>query len=181
MRFVCKHANYSVELRESIEEPDPYHKGRHIIHRKPLVANFVAGDLTPWEKEAALKHFSFAGMPVEEDMMTPVDPSSRLSSFDTTTQGWSPEDQEYAEKALLESQAHGPDYLHVETPKRPAPWAGYDKLRAANKIVELVEATGSDPEYVLAYERENENRDAVIAALEKLLAPVEDEEELVEA
>jgi hypothetical protein len=69
------------------------------------------------------------------------------------------------------------DMIRVEQPRLAAPWAtyseistgaGHDKAWVAKRIVELVEATGSDPARVAAFERENEDRDYVLVALAAL-------------
>src|SRR5262249_38545665 len=125
------------------------------------------------------KHFKFNGMPVEEDLLTPVDPTYRLSGFDTTIQGWGDEEREELEQRLADASVSG-DYIIIETPKRPAPWPGYDKLKSAAKIADLTQATGSDVEGVLAYERENLNRPEVIEAVQALV-PEEEDEVVVQA
>lgn len=176
MRFVAP-SPITVALRDPIEEPDPYHPGRRIVHRAGLRAQFVTSDFTLHEKETAISRFKFNGIPLDEFTQTPLDPSYRISTLDTELQNWSDEDREYAEEFLLKHPQHGSDFLLVELPKLTPPWAGYDKL-AADKIVMLVQDTGSDIEDVIAYERSTKNRKSLIQSLEELI-PVPDPDEVV--
>lgn len=91
----------------------------------------------------------------------------RFSSFDSEAI----EDEtlrETVEKALLGSLNYGVRYIAYEPAKAPAPWANYDKLDDADEIAHTIEITGTEIDVVLAYERENANRPAVIAAVEAL-------------
>ena len=172
MRFVAPNP-VTICLRDPVEEPDPYHPGRHKISEPGVRAQFVTGDFTLKEKQIAQERFHFTGLPVDEYTQMPVDPSYRIGTFDTSMQGWDEETRRFAEEALLNNLAHGPEYILVEVDRAVAPWAGYDTL-AGDKVVEMVKATGSDPEDVITYERENKNRKTVISALEELLDPADE-------
>lgn len=150
------------------------------------------GDVTEWENLQALKHFesSFRGLGYDEN------PSHRLSTFDSLwaqeVNGWTDEEREIVEARVRSGPGNGVDYIVVDTPRVPAPWPAYDKLRpqgkrtvemVAEKIAETIAELEIDPQHVLAYERENENRPAVIAAVEALNAglPSSSAEELIQA
>lgn len=173
MRFVAP-SPIKVNLRDPIEEPDPYHPRRNLVTRVGVDAQFRTGDFTDQEKAVAVSRFRFNGIPVDEYTQLPVDPSYRISTFDTNDQGWDEETKEWAEGFLMNHPQHGSDFVLVEIAKRQAPWQGYDSL-AADRVVDLVTATGSDVEDVIAYEKENKNRKTLISALEELLTPSEGE------
>ena len=65
----------------------------------------------------------------------------------------------------------GLEFIELESAASKAPWAGYDAESSVEKILMLVDATQSDPEAVLTYERANQNRKAVIEALTELTTP----------
>lgn len=177
MRFLTQNPGLSVLIRNGEERWLP--NGRALSIVGPLTADFRQHDVMPHERELGLKHFSFPGMPVQEDGMTPIDPGNRLAVFDTELQSWSDEDKRYAEEQLLAHQGY--DYILVEASALPPPWPGYDSIRSLRRVVELTEATGIDPAEVIAYERINKNRPDFIEALENIGPEEEPREELVEA
>ncbi len=182
MRFVSPHPRFTVNLRNPIEEPDPYHAGRQVVAEKGIQAQFIPGDYTFAEKEYALKRFKFNGLPtIEGNPDIHVDPSYRIGTFDTDLQGYDEETKAFVEEAMQTAYSYGSDFELFEAPKLPAPWAGYDKLRSAKRIADLVGETGSDVEDVIAYERENGNRPDVISALEGLLVTADEGETVISA
>lgn len=182
MRFGCPHAGYTITLRVPVEEPDPYHPGRHLITREGIQAQFRSGDFTLREKKQIEDRFYFNGLGTYEgDNMTPLDVGFRIGTFDTDMQGYDEKTKAFVEEKMQESMYFGNDYILLELVRLPAPWPGYDKLRSPKKIVELVDETGSDVEDVIAYERENANRGDVIDALEALLVPAEDDATVISA
>jgi len=159
------------------------------IKKQGYTVRFKQGDVTDFEKDLGRKKLTFRGIPWNLDG-SPFDPTNRIASFDTA----SIEDKELrarVEKAMLENPECGRSdcYILVEKPKLEAPWPDYGNLvpkgkrtieMVADKIANTVANTGIDPDSVILYERENENRPEVIEALEGLSDPVDDEE-LVEA
>jgi hypothetical protein len=88
-------------------------------------------------------------------------------------QNWTPEDKAFVEKALLNSTDNGVQYVIAEAPKTAKPWPKYDDItgaEAAEQIAWQVDQLGLDPKSVRRYERENADREGVIAALEDLIA-----------
>lgn len=66
-------------------------------------------------------------------------------------------------------------FILAQEPRVPAPWPNYDQAKGGGRgittaefIVRKVREDGYDPEAVAAYERQNGNRDDVLAALEAL-------------
>lgn len=101
---------------------------------------------------------------------------------DVQQNGWDEEEQ----AAIVERLGTAANVFRVEKPRIPAPWPAYDKLAAvgrrtvtmvAEKIAETVKELELDPALVVAYERDNQDRPEVIAAVEQLGAEEETEDE----
>jgi hypothetical protein len=174
-RFVARYARYSHGVREEIAEA--FARGTRVI-QKSLEAQFDPRGLTDFEKETAAQTLSFHGLPKDSETDSDVSPMSRLSLFDSEEAQkhyrWTDEEHDLVVDTLRTSDRNGLDFIEVSAPKRPAPWNGYDKLTDAKQIVELTLATETPVENVLAYERENEDREDVIAALEEIHEPSDD-------
>jgi hypothetical protein len=144
--------------------------------RRPIkegwVCHFRTGDLTDWERDAARTRFHMRGGTIEQDMVTPVDLTMRVSSYDTKDV---PEHlREEVEKRLL-ATANANDHLVVEAPETPKPWPNYDVLVIGSRfktekdvvtaITARVTDLGLDPDDVAFYERATLDRDYVLEAL----------------
>ena len=162
-------------------------------YRKAPFAQFVRGAAPDYAFDFARKAgFKFATKPTFEG--GGEFPSERwLSYFDSEAAqhqwNWTDDERRAIEQHLLTCQG----VVLVERPRVAAPWPAYDKLVVqgrrtidliVEKIREKVVEDGYDPGAIIAYERENLNRAAVIHAMEALReqpdAPAE-VEELVEA
>lgn len=177
-RFVSRYAKYSHGVRDEISEA--FSRGTRIVE-KGLEAQFDQRGLTDFEKETGAKELSFHGLPENKETGQNVPATSRLSLFDSAKTAkqlrWTPDEEKLVVDTLRESDRYGLDYIEVSQPKRPAPWNGYDKLTDIEQIVELTIATETSPADVIAYERENDNREDLITELEQLGAtdPADDE------
>ena len=78
------------------------------------------------------------------------------------------------ESALKTKPNYGLRFIQVEKPRIVAPWPTYDEIATAqgvtlgkvsDQILSIMSSTGMDPDLVVAYERENINRQAVIDAV----------------
>lgn len=127
----------------------------------PIIAYFKQGGATAREKQLALERFQFKGLSERED------PTRRISVYDTDEEarhyGWTPELKDEIEQALLEGQNQY--YFAVFKDPTPKPWPAYDETDP-KLILETARLVGVDFAHVLAYESENENRPAVIKAIE---------------
>ena len=207
MRFIAKYRRYTISVRQHIEEQ--FATGRNRIIQHGVVCEFSHGGALSHEKELAKQTFKFEGTMQEEDEVTTVDPvygvNSRISVFDTDdselVQRWKQWDRleklpegtgkREVEEALLNSHEHGTDYILSERTKLAAPYGNYDKHRrvhgrrllehAISDIAAAYEAAGFDIDAAVAYERQEGNDEAVIAALEALRGEKEPVEELVAA
>lgn len=184
VRFISQFRAYTHTIRAPYEE---IRNGRNIVIEKGLDADFKPLDLTEREREVGLAHFRFRGAPVvpgpgNSPGSDPFDMSYRLSSFDSIEAqkrlGWTDEERELVEKTLMESSEYGLDFILVEDAKLPTPWPSYEK-DTTKKILETVKTLGHDPEDIVAYERQNQNRAELIAALQE--EGVEDDAVLVKA
>lgn len=143
--------------------PDPNNEG--------IICEFQQGGLAPWEKDAALQRFQLRGV------AHGANPTWKLGHFDTELEqmrhGWSNDLREEIERVLMTRQ--GTEFFLCERPRLSPPWPAYDRLDVsgrrtidvlAQQIAEKVVEDGHDPDFVIAYERENKNRPEVIHALE---------------
>jgi hypothetical protein len=170
--FNSKYARYKIT---PIPAKTALVNGLPMATEQAYVAKFEHGAVLPWEAEAALKHFNFKGL------AEGVPARSRLSAFDTS---WVPEElRERVEKVMLRTTRNGQDFIHVAEPKLDIPFPKYDSLESVEEIVEMLEATGIDPDYVRRYEHENQRRPEVFIALEDYLGAEHTElsERLIEA
>lgn len=135
-----------------------------VCTRDGIMAQWEQGGLTAFEKAQMLARFTIRGLGEGEN------PERRLALYDTDEEanrhGWSADTKSEVEQNLLDGQNEY--YMALELELAAKPWPRYDSLRSAPKIAEMVTEFGIAPEAVLAYERENRNRDEVIAALEAL-------------
>jgi hypothetical protein len=104
------------------------------------------------------------------------DPLGRVGTFDTKEAqkeyGWDDETRAMVERILDEGS--GNLYVRADYPAATAPWPNYDQVKGdaeavAETIGRKVDEDGYDPAVVLEYERQNKNRDSVVAVLEILV------------
>lgn len=91
-----------------------------------------------------------------------ADPKFRLGVIDTDEPSHVlPEYKELVENYLLNSPLLGGSYIFFDT-KMPKPWPAFNKLKAnpedIKKMMDRIADDELDAEYVLAFERDNENR-----------------------
>ena len=91
------------------------------------------------------------------------------SELQATEKGWTDEERQIVEEKVLEACRKFPEYFwQIEARKATAPWPTYDKT-PHTQIPLLATTTGTIHE-ALAYERQNKNRETVVAKLEEALA-----------
>lgn len=165
------YGKYSVGIRSTVVEH--YATGQQKTVIEGLEAQFENKGLTDQEVEIGLKTFNWPGLPEDRETGTLVSPISHLSVFDSESArkqyGWSDEDENLVVQTLRSNSGLGREFIEVEVPKAPAPWAGYDKLESADKIAEIALATETKLADVIAYELENRDREDVIDVLRDLL------------
>jgi len=181
VRFISQYGEYGVQIRPQRQQG--MGDGSIQITQQPLYAKFDSDELVfEIEHERALKEFKFQGQYQHMDEATPVDPSYRLSVFDSNIQqvkhGWSDEDRSTIEQELLRKATITGDFFYSEQTPIPAPFAKWDGDDIpAFKLVAMLVETGGDLQEALDYERIfGRKRDDVIEALEetmKVEAPME--------
>ena len=135
------------------------------------------GSAPDWAKDAVEKLANWGvGVGLNED------PHTRVGSLDTDDeakrQNWTPEEKEFVEQALVNAPSNGSEYVICSAPKTARPWGTYDEFvgeEAVAKILYTADLTGVDPKAVLRYERENADREDVVAALEGLIEKYEED------
>lgn len=188
MRFIAKYAKYRLQVRPQVVEA--FASGGTRIAQEQMVAEFSIAEATGEERAFARQMWTFNGFYQEQDLVTIVEPDYRISAFDSlkaqTQHGWSDAEREIVERALIAVSIDTPqDVLRVEQVRLTAPWPTYDTYTGTrNQLLKKIAEDGYELEDVLAYERENQNRAEIVAALESALEEEPDttperEEELV--
>ena len=172
MRFISKYQRYSLGIRN--EREMVLADGQRQVLTSGIAADFNHGGLSLWEIDEGLKHFQFKGLP------DGVDPRTRLSMYDTDLaaelDGWDDETKALVEERLLSSNKLGTDFILVEAPRAPKPFANYDEIESVDTLFQILPVVGYDPEAVRRYESENQNRPEVLERLQTQIdAGAEDE------
>jgi hypothetical protein len=186
MRFVSRSANFSAgnfrNAREGMAAPET-----KVIDGKTVTSVSSAYGLSPTipinfsqyavvqaDIDAALAHWpKLTGLPTEEDMVTPVNPTEHgyFGAWDSIdwqkTHSLTDDEREQAEQMLLNSIFYGVEFIAIEEVKAAKPWPSYDDTHH-NKIASLASELGLVSE-ALAYEQENKQRVSVIEQLEAAL------------
>lgn len=141
------------------------------------MVQFRLGGLSPWELDAANKrwastyHRTPRGGKVENNF------GFWDSENEQRLLGWTDDFRELVEDRIKSSASFGSQVFAIDRPRQMAPWPNYPKLtvqgartvdKVAESIRDTVDTLGLDPSIVIAYERENENRHEVIAALDEM-------------
>ena len=147
-------------------------------------AEFRRGGIPDWASEKAVSMFEMRGKSAD------IPAGQWLCTYDSVEdqlrKGWTDEERALIEETLAKQN----DVRVVEREKVAAPYKMYDQHRkvvgkrtvahAAKDIREAYESAGFDVAQAVAYEKQEGGPDALVAALEALVAP-EPEEELVAA
>lgn len=162
MRYVSHSPKYSIGVREA--EFVNIH-GIVTEHVPKMIAKFQQGVALDHELEAALKAFTFRGLP------DGVPPTIMISVLDTSDyqkeHKLSDEERLEIEKHIESLPSMGVDYIKVEELRAPKPWPSYDE-DSEEEILSLLDRTGFDPDDLRRYEQENQNRPDLIAKLVEL-------------
>lgn len=167
-----------VDVRVRSAERDD--KGRLIRGgKRQLSAKFQRGAAPGYARKIGAETFVMTTRPPEvaaEDWLSAFDSNAAQEQW-----GWSDDERELVEQRLLEQR-----YLAVEPPKVEPPYQRYVEHRrvhgqrkiehAIKDIIAAYEATGFDIDAAVAFERQEGNSDAVVAALEGLRAAGEGDE-----
>ena len=157
--------------------------------QRRVFAQFERGGAPEWAIPIAEKKFKMAGKPSHFENGAPYPSSLFLwtydSDIDQKQRGWTDE-----ERADIEAKLRSEVKVVEITQALAAPWPKYDGIivtgrrtidHVVQQIVAGIETTGVAPADVLLYERAKLNRPEVIAAVQAIGAPTEDEEPLIAA
>jgi hypothetical protein len=168
--LISRSPGLTMPLRDTITDHAP--NGAVIKVHPALSVQFSPQGAAPdWAKDAVQSLSNWgSGIGLNED------PFSRVGSLDTDEeakrQNWSPEEKKFVEDALVNASSNGLEYVVCSAPKTARPWDKYDEFvgeDAVAKILYTVDLIGADPKLTLRYERENLDREDVVAALEGLV------------
>lgn len=193
MIFACKYTEPLFFVQTDETEWVQLRPGAAPIPRETkqqITIEFKQGIGVPFgARIGALRHFSGNGQlarmafPERDDGILGTqayegfEPERAFSFYDTEKMA-PPEHKELIEQFLLQ-KCKGPHVWLYEPEKLKAPWPAYDQLTTAQgvthamvaeRIAAKVKEDGYSPVDVIAYERENRNREQVVRALEALIA-----------
>ena len=164
-RFVSRYRNYTVGVQEEVAQH--FGTGEKQVIKPFLEAQFQFKWVTDKDYAKALEFFKFPGQPEDYDTGAPIPPRSRVSVWDRDQAiekfGYSEEEADLI-VARLRATANATGHLELLPDPLKAPLPNYDLLSPTD-IANAVNLLGIDPDLVLAYEEENENRPEVRAAL----------------
>jgi hypothetical protein len=167
-RFVARYGNYSVGVQSSSEERLG-HDGKMVPARRRLDANFQNRLVSDDDVAVAVATFSFRGLPEDTDTNEHISPTYRLSVWDSEEarryEGLSDDEVDLIIDALRKDVGYGQDHVEMTAPASVVPFPNYDDL-SADEILQLLKLTGIDVGSVVAYERENQNRESLLRRLE---------------
>ena len=167
-RFVARYGNYSVGVRSATQERLG-HDGKMIPGLRRLDANFQNRLVNDDDVAMAVATFQFRGLPEDTDTNEHISPVYRLGVWDSEEarafEGLSDDEVDLIIEALRKDVGYGQDHVEVTAPAAAAPFPNYDVL-SVEEILQLLKLTGIDVQAVIAYERENENRESLLKRLE---------------
>jgi hypothetical protein len=175
VRFISQYGEYGVQIRP--QRGRGMGDGSFQVTQEPLYAKFDHDELVfEVEIERAMKEFGFRGQYQHVDEATPVDPSYRLSVFDSIKQqekhGWTDEEREIIERELLRKEKITNDFFASTQAPISAPFPKWDDDSIpAYKLVAMLVEMGGDLQLALDYERLfGHRREGVIEALQETMA-----------
>jgi len=185
MRFASQYGRLVCQVRPEIAEH--YATGVSKIIQTAVFAEFAPGGLQSFERELALGQWQFHGSYQEMDEVTTVQPDYRIGVLDTEIQGrqkgWSDDVRKQVDDAMLAVAAEFPHVIALPRTNVPPPWPKYDEFKGTvAQLLKRLEEDGHDLRRVLIYEQANQNRDALVHALEAKIDGFEvaaEEEEVV--
>src|SRR5215831_18752314 len=174
MRFLSKYGRFGLQIRPQISEP--YASGMVRVTQYQVAAIFEPQGLSNEERALAFQSFWFNGSLQEQDEVTTVQPDYRIGVFDTRqaqlANDWTDDVREEVERALLSHADRFGDIIAVPEVRLTPPWPRYDEYAGSpSQLARKLVDEGYDLQAVLDYERQNQDREKVVAAIE---AAIED-------
>jgi len=162
-RFASFGRKFAHGIRSEISEPTQF--GRHTLVR-PLFAQFSEDGRTEYDVEYAAKHLLPHGLPEDAIDGGDVDMRSQIGVFDTEIVGrvnqWTEDEKALVVETLRNSEEFGRTFVEV---LHEEPFAGYANMAPENILQAIDAGIAIDYGMAIAYERENLNREELIAEL----------------
>ena len=178
MRFISKTPQKKLTAIKPIQKAVITTNGTMQTHTEDFgyIVRFKPHGLTAWEMDECRSRWA-------ADYVDKVPRGGRLENkfgyFDSEEAQLygnidSDERREQVEQGILNAPRYGADFVMVERPALTPPWPSYDELvtasgvthaKVAEKVIAIMVSTGVDPDYVVAYEHANLNRQQLIDAV----------------
>lgn len=166
-RFISRYGDYSVGV-QSFSPERLGHQGEMVPVKPRIDAQFHRSLVTDDDFAIALQSFHFPGLPFDEERNQNVSPRYRVSVWDSE---WARENEGFSEdeisliiSKLRSDPGLGVDHIEVAAVRAKEPIPNYDTL-SIDDILTIVKLANVDPETVVAYERENADRQELIDEL----------------
>lgn len=186
-RFASQYGHLVCQVRPEIAEH--YATGVSKVIQSAVFAEFKPGGLQAFERELVLGQWNFHGSYQELDEVTTVQPDYRIGVFDSELEArqksWDDNVRIQVEEALVKLAEQYPHVMVLPRTMVPPPWPKYDDFKGTvGQLLKRLDEDGHDLRLVLIYEQANQNRDALVNALESRidgfeLEPEPEEEEVV--
>lgn len=185
MRFVSQYSGFQIQLLAP-------QVALGVLGQQVMVegieAQFSEHDWSQRDLDVARLGFKWKGLYQYEDEATPVEPTYRLSVYDTEVEqerlGWSDEIRAEVERRLRASKSFGTAYIVVPEIALDPPWPTYDLFvfNDPEELVARLDDLGFPLEPTLAYEQSKwgQRRDEVIAAFQRAISERTADEIVVE-
>jgi hypothetical protein len=172
MRFLSKFGQFALQVRG--EERENYASGASKVTQMQVIAKFEPGGCNSEERELAIRRWRFNGQLQEMDEVTSIQPDYRIGLFDSviaqSDSQWPDELRKEVERKLIDHSERFEDVMLVPHIGPEPPWPRYDAYNGTPaQLLRKLTDEGHDLHQVLAYERENQNRERVVEAISSLL------------
>lgn len=166
-RFVARYGAYSVGV-QSFNDERLGHDGKMIPSKRRIDAQFHNHIVSEDDFALALQSFAFPGLPFDQETNQNVSPRYRVAVWDSEwaqqNEGLSDGEIELIVSKLRSDPSYGADHVEVDVASA-MPFPNYDAL-SPDEVLQLLKLTGIDVAGVIAYERENANRQVLLDKLE---------------
>ncbi len=167
-RFIARYGNFSVGVQSYVGE-HLGHQGEMVPVKRRIDANFQRNLVTDDDFAVALQSFAFPGQPFDEETNANVSPRHRVSVWDSewaqVNEGWTDSEIAMIIAKLRSASGNGTNFVELTIPAADVPFPSYDDL-SVDEALQIIKLTGIDPAKVAAYERENQNREALLKRLD---------------
>lgn len=159
-RFVSRYGNYTVGVQSEVSEH--FGTGERRIIKPFIEAHFQRKWVNDRDYAIALESFKFNGLPEDVDTRQDLKPRFRVSVWDADEArkhfGFDDDTINMIVEKLRSTE--GPNHREVLSDPLNEPLPNYDTLDL-EQIVTAVKLLNIDPDLIVAYEEENEDREEV--------------------